>query len=91
MISWLLFSFPFVAITAPCSADAEMVAHDGRVLGILFVWLDVRHVAKFVIMFKRHRRRASRVDHENDQVDRVLAIPARYPRASEQPCWRMCS
>jgi hypothetical protein len=61
--SWLVFSFPFLALTAPAWLPLRWFAAVLFILGLLFIaWLDVGYVIQLVGMFRRHRwRRSTRV------------------------------
>jgi hypothetical protein len=61
VISWLVFSFPFLALTAPAWLSPRWLAATFAMLGVLFVvWIDVGFVLELVMMFKRRRKRALR-------------------------------
>ena len=58
LLSWLVFSFPFLAFTSPAWLSIQWLAAILCIIGLLFVvWLDVGYVFELVRRIKRHRRR----------------------------------
>jgi hypothetical protein len=60
LLSWLAFSFPFLALTAPAWLPLRWLAAVLVILGLLFIaWLDVCFVLQLVGSIRRHRMRKS--------------------------------
>jgi hypothetical protein len=58
LFSWLVFSFPFLALSSPAWLSPRWLAGIVCMIGFLFVvWLDVGYVFELVRRIKRHRRR----------------------------------
>jgi hypothetical protein len=58
LLGWLVFSFPFLALTAPAWMPVPWLAAMLMLLGLLIViWLDVGYVVELVKRIKGHRDR----------------------------------